>query len=176
MMISRLLIIALLLGLASCKSYEFKAQNKSELAKVCLAEFPPNYEPTDMTTNTIYEDRIEWVEVDCDTIGKKEVPHVCKEKIVKETIYTADPRQAYLIQNLEGKLELSEERIKQKDKLHREELENINRQHKEEKESLKTKYKNETESIRKDRNKWRWIVILMGAILGIGVIRKLKII
>lgn len=175
-MISRLLIIALLLSLVGCKSYEYKAQNKSELARVCLAEFPPNYEPTDKTADTIYKDRIEWIEVDCDTIGKKEVPHVCKEKIVKETIYTTDPRQAYLIQNLEGKLELAKEREEQKDKLHREELENINRQHKEEKQSLKTKYKNETDSLRKDRNKWRLIVILIGSILGIGIIRKLKII
>ena len=100
---NRLLIIALLLSLVGCKSYEFKAQNKSELAKVCLAEFPPNYEPTDKTTDTIYKDRIEWIEVDCDTIGKIEVPHVCKEKTIKETVHVNDPRQAYMIQNLEGK-------------------------------------------------------------------------
>src|SRR5699024_1799163 len=170
------LIIVLLLGLASCKSYEFKAQNKSELAKVCLSVFPPSYEPTDKTTDTIYEDRIEWTEVDCDTIGKKEVPHVCKDKIVKETIYTTDPRQAYLIQNLEGKLELKRERISQIISLHSEAMASKDKQHKEEIKSLKTKYNNETDSLRKDRNKWRWIVILMGAILGVGVIRKLKVI
>lgn len=169
-------ILSLLVLTIGCKSYEFKAQNKSELAKVCLAEFPPNYEPIDIRADTITIVKKEWIEVDCDTIGKKEVPHVCEVKTVVKTITVPDSRQTYLILNLEGKLELKRERISQLISLHSEAIGSKDKQHKEEIESLKTKYNNETDSLRKDRNKWRWIVILIGAILGIGVIRKLKII
>lgn len=175
-MISRLLIIALLLSLVGCKSYEYKAQNKSELAKVCLAEFPPSYEPIDTKTDTITIIKKEWLEVDCDTIGKKQVPHECEVKTVTKTITIPDSRQTYIIQNLEGKLELKRERISQLISLHSEAMASKDKQHKEEFKSLKTKYNNETDSLRRDRNKWRWIVILIGSILGIGIIRKLKII
>lgn len=171
---TRYLILLLAISLVGCKSYEFKAQNKSELAKVCLAEFPPNYEPTDRISDTTYLDRIEYIEVDCDTIGKKEVPHVCKEKIVKETIYTTDPRQAYLIQNLEGKLELKQERISQLISLHSEAIGSKDNQHKEEIKTLKSKHSNELKATRKGRNNWRLIAII-GAVVVV-VIKRFRII
>ena len=168
------LLILLAVSLVGCKSYEFKAQNKSELAKVCLAEFPPNYEPTDMTTDTIYKDRIEWIEVDCDTIGKKEVPHVCEVRTVTKTITIPDSRQTYIIQNLEGKLELKRERISQLISLHSEALASKDNQHKEEIKSLKTKYSNEIDATRKGRNKWRLIAVIGG--VAFVVLKRLRII
>ena len=141
-----------------------------------MNEFPPDNEPIETKIDTVTISVKEFIEVDCDTIGKVDIPHVCKKKIVKETVYVNDPRQAYLIQNLEGKLELKRERISQLISLHSEALDNKSKQNKEEIKSLETKYKNETDSLRKDRNKWRWIVILMGAVLSVGVIRKLKVI
>ena len=173
---TRYLILLLAISLVGCKSYEFKAKTKSELAKLCLAEFPVNNEPIDTKTDTITITKTEWLEVDCDSIGKKVIPHECEVKTVTKTITVPDSRQAYIIQNLEGKLELKRERISQLISLHSEAMASKDKQHKEEIKSLKTKYNNETDSLRKDRNKWRWIVILIGAILGIGVIRKLKII
>lgn len=175
-MISRLLIIALLLSLlVGCKSYEFKARNKSELAKVCLGEFPPDNKPIDRVIDTIYQDRIEWIEVDCDTIGKIEVPHVCKEKIVTETIYVNDPRQTYLIQNLEGKLELADERLKQANELNKERLRELKETHKEELGILEEKHKVSSRLLKKQRNNYLFILIAIGGLIAVRLLRMFKI-
>lgn len=107
-----LIIIALLLSLVGCKTYEFKAQNKSELAKICAKEFPPSDIPHKIERDTVidYQDRI--VEVDCDELeGVQEVP--CKDsvKTIVETRYVKDVAQWFYTLELEHKLEKAEEAL-----------------------------------------------------------------
>lgn len=167
------LLILLAVSLVGCNT-TYKANTKSELAKLCLAEFPLDNVPIETKTDTITVTKTEWLEVDCDSIGKKVVPHVCEVKTVVKTITVPDSRQTYIIQNLEGKLELKRERISQLMSLHSESLGNKDNQHKEEIKSLKTKYSNEIDATRKGRNKWRLIAIIGG--IAVLVLKRFRII
>lgn len=174
-MINRLLIIALLLSLVGCKS-TYKAKTKSELAKLCLAEFPINNEPIDTKTDTITITKTEWLEVDCDSIGKRQVPHECEVKTVVKTITVPDSRQTYIIQNLEGQIELLNLNAKNTERTNKEVINSLKKTHKEEKENLKERHDINMTLIKKQRNNYLWILIALGAILGINILRRLKII
>ena len=165
----------ILIVLIGCKS-TYKANTKSELAKLCLAEFPINNEPIDTKIDTITITKTEWLEVDCDTIGKKVIPHECEVKTVTKTITIPDSRQTYIIQNLEGQIELLNLNAKNTERTNKEIINNLKKTHKEEKESLKERHDINMTLIKRQRNNYLWILIALGAILGVGIIRKLKII
>ena len=135
-MISRLLIIALLLSLVGCKSYEYKAQNKSELSKLCLYNFPFDNTPDRIEVDTIYKDveKIIEVEVDCDTIGKKKVDVPIKEveRVINNTEYKKDPACLYYAQSLEAQIDALNERLIEKDKAHEEQIKTLQKSHKKE--------------------------------------------
>lgn len=173
-MINRLSLLLLLVSLVSCNA-TYKAKTKSELAKLCLSEFPFDATPTETKIDTTYIKVKEFIEVDCDTIGKKQVEHECEVKTITIDRIVPDSRQTYLINHLQGQLELKEESLKQLAELHKDELSNKDKQHREENESLVTKYKNETEVIRKESKKYKWIVWLGGGVIGLLLLRKLKV-
>lgn len=170
----KILISILLLSLIGCKP-TYKANTKSELARLCLNEFPMDIMPIETKTDTTYIKAKEFIEVDCDSIGKKQVEHECEVREIIRTETVQDSRQTYLINHLEGKLELEELHKKQLEEQYKDNLSNKDKQHKEEVKSLKTKYKNETDAMRKDRNKWRWYVIIGGGVLVVLLLRKLKV-
>ena len=174
-MMARIIIISLLLLslLIGCKS-TYKANTKSELARLCLAEFPLDNVPIETKTDTITVTKTEWLEVDCDTIGKKQIEHECEVKTVTKTKVVQDSRQTYLIQNLEGRLELELLHKEQLEATYRDNLSNKDNQHKEEIKSLKTKHSNEIDATRKGRNKWRLIAIIGG--VAFVVLKRFRII
>lgn len=162
-----------MIALVGCKT-TYKANTKSELARLCLAEFPPDNVPIETKIDTVTIRVKEFIEVDCDTIGKKQVEHECEVKTVTKTKVVQDSRQTYLIQNLEGKLELEELHRKQLEATYKDNLSNKDNQHKEEIKSLKTKHSNEIEVTRKGRNKWRLIAIIGG--VAFVVLKRFRII
>lgn len=173
-MMKKILFSIMLVVLVGCKSPQFTAKTKTELAKLCLAEFPFDSTPIETKIDTTYIKVKEFIEVDCDSIGKKKVEHECEVKTVTKTKVVQDSRQTYLIQNLEGKLELEELHRKQLETTYRDNLSNKDNQHKEEIKSLKTKHSNEIDATRKERNKWRLIAIIGG--VAFVVLKRFKII
>ena len=163
----------MLLSFVGCKP-TYKANTKSELAKLCLAEFPLDRVPIETKTDTITVTKTKWLEVDCDTIGKKQIEHECEVKTVTKTKVVQDSRQTYLINHLEGKLELKELHRKQLEATYKDNLSNKDNQHKEEIKSLKTKHSNEIDATKKGRNKWRLIAIIGG--VAFVVLKRFRII
>lgn len=170
------LLILLAVSLVGCKSPQFTANSKSELAKLCLAEFPFDSTPIETKIDTTYIKVKEFIEVDCDSIGKKKVEHECEVRTITETITVPDSRQSYLILFLEGKLELEQLNTKQLERNHKDELSNKDKAHKEEIKALKSKHKIDNTLIRRQKNIYLLILISIGAVIVVGVLRKLKII
>lgn len=110
--------LILLLALVGCKSPAYVAQTKSELAKLCVYEFPPSNVPikVERDTITIHHTTIVRDSVDCtDKVGIQYIDRYLPSDTIKyyEKIYLPDASQDWYIKDLEFQLEKTNEHNKE---------------------------------------------------------------
>lgn len=147
-----ILLILILFSLIGCKSPQFTADTKAELALLCVEQFPQ--EELDRETDTIFEDKEVFIikEIDCDSIGTKEVQIKVKykDRVVKEIVTVRDTSKDFLVIMLQADKEVLEAQVKREQA----ELKEVKQSHKKELKDAKKQYK----------RLWGWII----GILGLG--------
>lgn len=163
---TRYLILLLIISLFGCKSPQYTAKTKADLSKLCVYEFPPNFEPIKIESVTSRSKgyTIKLGTIDCTKrTGVVEVPVKCESDTIyiETTKYIKDSAQLVYILSLEA-----EKEAKQR------ELEHLKERTKRDLKALEEKYKIKSKQDRNQKMRLYGVIILLAGIL---IYRVLKI-